>query len=114
MGLSLLLDPITGDAVRDADGQVVYTDAPTSELFLALGVPLGSFPADPEQGSELPDAVGGAQAVTPDVLIPRARAALQRLERSGRVTVRDIRLEGAQMVIDSDELAAPFSLVVSD
>ena len=115
MSFSLAIDPETNDVKFDQDGQVVITEDPTSELLLAISVPLGSYHGDPEQGSRIPDLISGPPIPNPEPEIEAAAEdALRRLEETGLVSVQavDYSPPTGVLSIDSEQLAQPFTMKV--
>jgi hypothetical protein len=116
VSLSLAIDSETRDIRFDEEGQVVYDPTPAPELLLAIGIPVGSFHGDPDQGSPLPAMVSGGEAVfQPASAIERAAlGALARLEEQDLVRVEQVTYDPAarDLTIDSDDLVKPLHLGV--
>ena len=108
MQTSILIDPLTGDIVFESDHPVQTTD-PTSELYLAIGVPLGSIFSEPEQGSRIPGLVQGTPSVDLESDLRQfAQDAVARLEIEDLVVLDDIQVSGAQVEIFTTQSADPF------
>lgn len=107
MPISLSIDFATGDIEFDGDDPVL-TDTVAPALYLAIATPRGSFPGDPELGSDIPALVRGGRPVAdlaPE-LESAARAALQPLERAGVLDVEAVAVEGRCVRIHTRQLGA--------
>lgn len=78
-----------GDIEVDASGHPVYGRPPTGDLVLAMGVTLGTYHADPDLGSEVPNLVRGEPRTKAEIK-NAIEVGLQRLEDVGTLLVEDV------------------------
>lgn len=112
MASDYYIDPATGDTVY-ADGDVALTAGVDNLLYLTIAVERGTYWANPDLGSDIKALMRDGQPWP--VIVDAARRALGELERRGLLTVTDIRHDpdAHELVIDVEELAAPYRLEVS-
>lgn len=112
MSVALYIDPVSRDIVIGNEAE--FTEDPSPELLLAIGVRLGSLYQDPGQGSTIPSIVSdGVPPVDAKTAIENgAHTALARLEASGLVTVDDVVYSDGELTITTQEMIAPIVIEV--
>ena len=90
----MLIDPVTLDYVRAADGSWAETADSRTLMMLALELELGASPFDPQDGTTIAARRRDGDPVTPDEVEAEALRVGDRLQRDGiiadfSVTVRD-------------------------
>lgn len=67
-GLDRLIDPVTRDYVRTANGEWVETQDSRTIMLISLSVELGASPFDPEHGTSVAAAVRSGSLTSPEFL----------------------------------------------
>lgn len=98
------IDFATGDLKTDTNGHPVVTSAPSPELYLAIGIAVGTYIGDPELGSRIPAIVASEPAAPATEIEAAAADALARLEDAGLVAVQTIAFANGELTITTDGL----------
>ena len=90
----MLIDPVTLDYVRTADGAWAETADSRTLMMIALELELGASPFDPQDGTTIAARRRDGDPVTPDEVEAEALRVGERLQREGVIadfsaTVRD-------------------------
>lgn len=94
-GIDRLLDPVTLDYVRTANGEWAETADNRTTVLIALSIHLGESPFDPDQGTDFAARIKSGAGLSPEFLQAETVRVGQDLARAGilsdlRVTVRDV------------------------
>lgn len=92
--LDMLLDPVTFDYVRTANGEWAQTNDSRTIMLIAMVTHLGKSPYDPDHGTAIAELMRDGELVTPEVLQSETMRAGQALANESIlsdlvVTVRD-------------------------
>ena len=107
------IDPTTGDTVYTDDGDIQLTAGVENLLFLTIAIERGSYWADADLGSDVKTLLRDGQGWP--VIVDAVRRALVALQQRGLLTLIDVTHDpdARELVIDVEELAAPYRLEVS-
>lgn len=102
-GIDRLVDPITLDYVRTDNGEWAETADNRTTVLIALSIPIGESPYDPDQGTAIAARVRSGAGISPEFLRAECERVGAQLARAGvlsdlRVTVRD---EGGRALRDA-------------
>ena len=109
------IDPETGDYLLDEQGRLVKTSSPALALYRAIDIPLGSFFADPDDGSRIAEILGGPPRAPEEMKAALERAAREAIGRLPHlVTLRAVTYDAERrtLTIDTDELPNPIDIKI--
>lgn len=90
IGKDRMIDPVTRDYVRTANGQWAETADSRTKVFIALSIELGASPFDPEQGTQIPERLRSGIGMTPDFLQAETVRVFEDLRRESVLTDQTI------------------------
>ena len=107
------IDPATGDTVYTDDGDIALTSGIENLLYLTIAIERVSYWADADLGSDVKALLRDGQGWP--VIVDAARRALIELQQRNLLTLIDVThdLDTHELVIEVEELAAPYRLEVS-
>jgi len=100
-----------GDILTDANGDPVYDRPPTGDLVLAMGVSLGTFHADPDMGSTVPELTRGDPRQSTEIR-NAITVGLQRLEAVGTLIVEDVLVFANSADVYTSATDQPFTVTI--